>query len=83
MTVQPNADAVQNAVANSSQKNFWDSKKVKISITSIVISAISILGWYFGIPDDLISTLIIGINSLSGAYVIGQSIVDSKSTGAK
>lgn len=63
---------------NSSMKNFWDSKKVKVALTSMAISIISIVCWHFGVPDSLVQSLIISINALASAYVIGQSYVDSK-----
>ena len=63
---------------NSSTKNFWDSKKVKVALTSMIVSIISIACWYLGVPDSLVQSLIISVNSLASAYVIGQSYVDSK-----
>jgi hypothetical protein len=65
---------------NSSQKSFFDSKKVWMSIAGLFGNAVFVFLNYLGLPTELCITVISSITLIVGTYIIAQSNVDKFSS---
>lgn len=61
---------------NSSDKSFFQSKKVWTVILALIANMITLIGYFFGLPENVTITIISSVSGVISVYLISQGIID-------